>query len=248
MSCFLAKLEPAVEPVEVELAFARLEQDPGEFGDADDVEAGLVHHAEIGLPALFRPMLGVVVDADVHRVAAGEEELVGGRFGRSRGLGEQGVPSAQTRTFASSFDRPPAMQRSCRKRFVQSIVNSKLEIDRAGMLRRVAAARVAARIKALTAALRRRARSRRRRSRRRIARRNLRRYGAAPRRGHRVPAIAFPRDRRTPAGHKNWSAREATENSVPKSTNFAIGVATVKPMACVGTCAGAAGVQINSRI
>ena len=69
----LGQFEPAIEPAEVELAFARLEQHPGKLGDADDVEARVLHHLQIGFPALLGPMFGIVVDADVHVVAAGQQ-------------------------------------------------------------------------------------------------------------------------------------------------------------------------------
>ncbi len=59
------ELEPAIEPLELVLSFFRLEQNPGKLGDSDDVEAGVLHHLEVGFPALLRPMFGTVIGADV---------------------------------------------------------------------------------------------------------------------------------------------------------------------------------------
>ena len=86
---FLGQLQPAIEPVELVLPFLRLEQHPGKLGHADDVEARLLHHLEIGLPALLRPMLGIVVGADVDAAVFGKQILLLrgslGETGRSNG-------------------------------------------------------------------------------------------------------------------------------------------------------------------
>ncbi len=62
----LAEREEAVEPREVVAAFGRLEPAPGELGDPDHVEGVLPHHREVDPPSLLRPVLGIVVDAEVH--------------------------------------------------------------------------------------------------------------------------------------------------------------------------------------
>ena len=57
-----------VEPGEVEAALFGLHVDPGEFGQADDIEAGLAHELCVGLPASLGPVFRVVVNADVHEM------------------------------------------------------------------------------------------------------------------------------------------------------------------------------------
>ena len=48
-----------VDPVEVVVAFGGLHGGPGELGDADEADAGLLHEGEVGVPAGFGPLLGV---------------------------------------------------------------------------------------------------------------------------------------------------------------------------------------------
>ena len=89
MSYFSASFEPAVEPIELVVAFFRLEQHPRKLRHANDVESRLLHHPQIGLPAFLRPMLRVIVDADVNAAVFGEQIFLGRRplgvdCGRSR--------------------------------------------------------------------------------------------------------------------------------------------------------------------
>src|SRR5450759_5924590 len=57
-----------IEPGEVAVPFCRLQPGPGKLRPPDHVEAGLGHQARIDRPALFWPMLWVVVNAvEEHR-------------------------------------------------------------------------------------------------------------------------------------------------------------------------------------
>ena len=53
-----------VKQVEIEHAFLRLENVPGEFAKADNIEAGLRHAQRIALPIAFIDMFGIVRSAD----------------------------------------------------------------------------------------------------------------------------------------------------------------------------------------
>ncbi|MEJ0090762.1 MAG: hypothetical protein WDM80_13590 [Limisphaerales bacterium] len=67
-----------VKPVEVKLAILRFTQSPGKFADANDVDARLDHEYYVPLPCCFGifggstvrkdPLLGMVINAKIHRV------------------------------------------------------------------------------------------------------------------------------------------------------------------------------------
>ena len=60
----LAELvDDAVQPIEVVYAFLRLDLGPREDGDGHDVDAGLGHQADVLVPDLLGPLVGVVVAA-----------------------------------------------------------------------------------------------------------------------------------------------------------------------------------------
>ncbi len=49
----------AVQPAEIVVAFGGFHGGPGELADAHDVEVGLLHQGEVGVPARFGPLLGI---------------------------------------------------------------------------------------------------------------------------------------------------------------------------------------------
>jgi len=68
---FCREGDGAVEPGEVEAAFGGLHGGPGELADADDVHVGLFHEGEVGVPAVFGPLLGVPGGAEQKRSGRG---------------------------------------------------------------------------------------------------------------------------------------------------------------------------------
>jgi hypothetical protein len=77
--CRLAhQVHDLLQPGKVVLALLRLTQTPGEFADADHVDAYGLHQLDItfprGLGILFRasirinPLLGVIIDAEIHKL------------------------------------------------------------------------------------------------------------------------------------------------------------------------------------
>ena len=63
----------AVEPGEVEPAVFRLEESPGELGHVDEGEAERGDVGQVAVPFGLRPVLGVVIDPDLHELFLGEK-------------------------------------------------------------------------------------------------------------------------------------------------------------------------------
>ena len=59
-------LDALVQPVEVDLARARLHREPRELAHVDDLKAHRLHVVKVALPLIARPLFGVVVGADLH--------------------------------------------------------------------------------------------------------------------------------------------------------------------------------------
>ena len=72
-----------VEPCEVVVALGRLHGAPGEFAHADQVDVGLFHQIEVGVPAGFGPLLGIPRGAEQD---GGLDREVGG-LGAAEGSG-----------------------------------------------------------------------------------------------------------------------------------------------------------------
>ena len=78
---FAQHVHHALEPVEIELAVLGLAQAPGEFADADDVEAGGGHELGVAPPlrlGVFSrategedPLFGIIINAEIHKFSFG---------------------------------------------------------------------------------------------------------------------------------------------------------------------------------
>ncbi len=85
-----------VEPVEVVVAFGGLHAGPGELGDADEADVGLLHEGEVGVPAGLGPLLGIPGGAEVEHggcargCGCGDGDLRVREGGRGGGEGEGG--------------------------------------------------------------------------------------------------------------------------------------------------------------
>ena len=54
-----------VQILKMEFAFPGLKLLPGELRHADDLDAHVVHHLRINSPAILRPVLGIIVNAEL---------------------------------------------------------------------------------------------------------------------------------------------------------------------------------------
>src|ERR1017187_93763 len=76
-SGFAHDVHYALEPAEIEFTFIRFTEAPGEFPDADNVDASLEHQFGIACPLAFGvfggsskredPLLRMIVNAEIHR-------------------------------------------------------------------------------------------------------------------------------------------------------------------------------------
>ena len=65
---FRTEVHDRIEPGKVIFAVGRLEAVPAEVAEADHVEARFAHHGKVHGPAVSRPVVGVVVGADVELI------------------------------------------------------------------------------------------------------------------------------------------------------------------------------------
>ena len=86
------QVEGPVEPGEIERPVGGLEEGPGELPEMGELEAERGHLRKVALPLGLGPMLGIIIDADLHQVGLGEEPpgVRGRRLRRGAGRRRRG--------------------------------------------------------------------------------------------------------------------------------------------------------------
>ena len=92
---FLGQVHRSVEPSEVEAPVIGFHPRPGELGVVNEVKSQLSDAFDVTLPLVFRPVLGVVINPELHALFGKKPAFIGadGRHEDRKQKNQEGVAS-----------------------------------------------------------------------------------------------------------------------------------------------------------